>query len=61
MKLRVIAELTRSDDAVRKHVVSVGGSNTVECPASTVGLTLTDGKRTLERLPDHLLQAQTAE
>lgn len=61
MKLRVIAELTRSDDAVRKHVVSVGGSNTVECPTSTVGLTLTDGKRTLERLPDHLLQAQTAE
>ena len=61
MKWRVIAELTGSDGAVRKHVVSAGGSNTVECSPGTVGLTLADGRRTLAGLQDHLVQAQTAE
>ena len=61
MKWRVIAELTGSDGAVRKHVISAGGSNTVECSPGTVGLTLADGKRTLAGLQDHLVQAQTAE
>jgi hypothetical protein len=27
------------------HEVNAGGSNTAECPAETVGLTLADGKR----------------
>ena len=61
MKWRVMVELTGSDGAVRKHVVSAGGSNTVECSPGTVGLTLADGKRTLAGLQDHLVQAQTAE
>ena len=57
----MVVELTGSDGAVREHVVSAGGGNTVECSARTVGLTLADGKRTLAGLQDHLVQAQTAE
>ena len=50
MKWRVMVELIGSDGAVRKQVVSAGGSNMVECAARTVGLTLADGKRTLAGL-----------
>ena len=31
MKWRVMAELARSDSAVRMHEVSTGGSNPAEC------------------------------
>ena len=61
MKWRVMVELTGSDGSVCAHEVSVGGSNTAECSAATVGLTLADGKRTLAGLQDHLVQAQTEE
>jgi hypothetical protein len=61
MKWRVIVELTGSDGTVRSHEVGVGGSNTAECSAATVGLTLADGKRTLAGLQDHLVRAQTEE
>jgi hypothetical protein len=61
MKWRVMVELTGSDGTVRAHEVSAGGSNTAECSAATVGLTLADGKRTLAGLQDHLVQAQAEE
>ena len=43
MKWRVMVELTESDGTVRSHEMSTGGSNTSECSAGTVGLTLADG------------------
>lgn len=43
MKCRVMVELTCSDGALRKHLVSAGGGNTIECSPATVGLTLADG------------------
>ncbi len=61
MKWRVMVELTGSDGPVCAHEVSVGVSNTAECSAATVGLTLADGKRTLAGLRDHLVQSQTEE
>src|SRR6202790_4324190 len=61
MKWRVMVELTGSDGTVRAHEVSAGGSNTAECSAVTVGLTLADGRRTLAGLQDHLVRAQTEE
>jgi hypothetical protein len=61
MKWRVMVELIGSDGTVHAHEVNAGGSNTAECSAETVGLTLADGKRTLAGLQDHLVQAQTLE
>jgi hypothetical protein len=61
MKWRVMVELIGSDGTVHAHEVDAGGSNTAECSAETVGLTLADGKRTLAGLQDHLVQAQTQE
>ena len=61
MKWRVIFELTGSDGTVRAHEGSSGDSNTAECSAATVGLTLVDGKRMLAGLQDHLVQAPTEE
>jgi hypothetical protein len=61
MKWRVMVELIGSDGTVHAHEVNAGGSNTAECSAATVGLTLADGKRTLAGLQDHLVQAQTQE
>ena len=61
MKWRVMVELIGSDGTVRAVEVSAGGSNTAECSAATVGLTLAEGKRTLAGLQNHLVQAQTAE
>ena len=46
MKWRVIVKLTGSDGIVRLHEVSAGGTNTIECSAGTVGLTLADGRTT---------------
>jgi hypothetical protein len=48
MKWRIMVELTGSDGAVRTHEVSAGGTNTAECSAATVGLTLAEdvGART---------------
>ena len=61
MKWRVMVELTGSDGSVRVHEVSTCGSNTVECSAGAVGLTLADGKRTLAGLQDRLVRAQAEE
>ena len=61
MKWRVMVELIGSDGTVRAVEVSAGGSNTAECSAATVGLTLAEGKRTFAGLQTHLVQAQTAE
>jgi hypothetical protein len=55
MKWRVMVELIGSDGTVHAHEVNAGGSNTAECSAETVGLTLADGKRTLAGLQDHLV------
>ena len=60
MKWRVMVELIGNDGTVHAHEVNAGGSNTAECSAETVGLTLADGKRTLAGLQDHLVQAQDA-
>jgi hypothetical protein len=61
MKWRVMVALTGSDCIVRLHEASAGGTNTTECSAGTVGLTLADGKRTLAGLQDHLVRAQAEE
>jgi hypothetical protein len=61
MKWRVMVELTAGDGTVGTHEISTGGSNTAECSAATVGLTLADGKRTLAGLQQHLVQAQAEE
>jgi hypothetical protein len=61
MKWRVMVELTESDGTVRTHEVSTGGSDTAECSAATVGLTLADGKRALAGLQHHLVRAQVEE
>jgi hypothetical protein len=61
MKWRVMVELIGNDGTVHAHEVNAGGSNTAECSAETVGLTLADGKRTLAGLQDQLVQAQTQE
>jgi hypothetical protein len=61
MKWRVVVEVTGSDGTVRSHEVSAGGSNTAECSAGTVGLTLAEGKLTLAGLQDRLVKAQTEE
>jgi hypothetical protein len=58
MTWRVMVELTAIDGTVRTHELSTGGSNTAECSAATVGLTLADGKRILAGLQHHLVQAQ---
>ena len=54
MKLRVMADLTRSDGIVRLHEVSAGGTDTIEYSAGTVGLTLAE-------LQDRLVRAQADE
>jgi hypothetical protein len=59
MKWRVMVELTASDGTVRRHGISTGGSNTAECSAATVRLTLADGKRILAGLQHYLVQAQS--
>src|ERR1700748_1359606 len=59
MEWRVMVELIASDGTVRTHEISTGGSNTAECSAATVGLTLADGKRILAGLQHHLVQAQS--
>src|ERR1700704_5562017 len=61
MKWRGVMELTGSHGTVRSHEVSMGGSNTAECSAATVGLTMADGKRTLAGLQDHFVRAQAEE
>jgi hypothetical protein len=53
-----MVELTASDGTVRTHEISTGGSNTAECSAAMVGLTLADGKRILAGLQHQLVQAQ---
>jgi hypothetical protein len=45
IKWRVMVELAGSDGTVLTLEISIGGSNTVECPEATIGLTLADGKR----------------
>jgi hypothetical protein len=61
MKWRVMVGLAGSDGTVVTHEISTGGSNTAECSAATVGLSLADGKRTLAGLEDHLVRAQAEE
>jgi hypothetical protein len=61
MKWRVMVELIGSDGTLRSHEISVGGTNSIECSAATVGLSLADGERTLAAVQDHLVQAQTEE
>ena len=45
MKWRAMVELIGSDSTVHAHEVNAGGSNTAECSAETVGLTLADGSK----------------
>jgi hypothetical protein len=58
MKWRVMVELIGGDGTIRTHEISTGGSNTAECSAATVGLTLADGKRILAALQNDLVRAQ---
>jgi hypothetical protein len=59
------SEVTRHGgvDRERRHRAHApnqhGCSDTAECSASTVGLTLADGKRILADLQHHLVQAQS--
>jgi hypothetical protein len=59
MKWRVMLELIGGDGTVCTH--EVGSSNTVECSAATVGLTLAEGKRILAALQHDLVRAQAEE
>jgi hypothetical protein len=61
MKWRVMVELTWGDGTVRLHEVGSGGSNTSECSAETVGLSLADGKRMLAALQEQVVRAQAEE
>jgi hypothetical protein len=58
---RVMVELIAGDGTVCTHEIGSGGSNTTECSAATVGLTLTDGKRILAALQHDLVRAQAEE
>jgi hypothetical protein len=61
MKWRVMVELTGSDGTLSTYEIGSGGSNTAECSAATVGLTLADGKRILASLQRDLVRAQAEE
>ena len=61
MKWRVMVELTGSDGTVCTHEIGSGGHDTAECSATTVGLTLADGKRILAALQHDLVRAQAEE
>jgi hypothetical protein len=52
MKRRVVVELTGADGTVRSKEVSAGGTNTAECSARTIDLTLADGKRAFAGVQD---------
>ena len=58
MKWRVMVELIGVDGSVCTHEIGSGGSNTADCSAATVGLTLADGKRILAALQHDLVRAQ---
>ena len=51
----------RGDGTVSTYEIGSGGSNTAECSAATVGLTLADGKRILAALQHDLVRAQAEE
>src|SRR5580698_3054930 len=61
MKWRVMVELIAGDGTVCTHEIGNGGSNTAECSAATVGLTLADGKRVLASLQHDLVRGQAEE
>ena len=48
-KWRVMIELSGADGAVCMHEVSAGGSTTIANSPATIGLTMTEGKRTPAR------------
>jgi hypothetical protein len=54
MKWRVMLELIGGDGTVSTCDIGSGGSNSAECSAATVGLTLADGKRILAALQHDL-------
>jgi hypothetical protein len=56
-----MVEFIAGDGTVCTHEIGSGGSNTAECSAATVGLTLADGKRILAALQDDLVRAQAEE
>ena len=57
MTWRVMLELIGGDGTVSTYEIGGGGSNTAECSAATVGLTLADGKRILAALQHNLVRA----
>jgi hypothetical protein len=61
MKWHVMLELIGGDGTVSTYEIGSGGSNTAECSAATVGLTLADGKRILAVLQHNLVRAQAEE
>ena len=61
MKWRVMVELIGGDGSVCTHEIGSGGTNTAECSAATVGLTLADGKQILAALQHDLIRAQAEE
>ena len=58
MKWRVMVELIGGDGSVCTHEI---GSDTAECSAAAVGLTLADGKRILAALQRNLVRGQAEE
>ncbi|MBV9909195.1 MAG: hypothetical protein JOY52_16720 [Hyphomicrobiales bacterium] len=52
-------ELAGADGAVHSHEISVGGADTLDHSAETLGLTLAEGKKALAGLQRHLVQAQS--
>ena len=61
MKWHIMVELIGGDGTVSTYEIGSGGSNTAECSAATVGLTLADGKRILTSLQQDLVRGQVEE
>ncbi len=56
-----VVELTGPDGAVQMHEVSAGGGTTSQYSPEMIGLTLSEGKRTLAGLQHHLVRGQAEE
>ena len=60
MRWRVLLELTGTDGVTVMHEVSAGTRHRSDSSPATIGLTLAEGKATLEIIQHHLVQMQAA-
>ena len=58
MRWRVLLEMTGTDGVTVMHEVSAGTRHRSDSSPATIGLTLVEGKTTLEILQHHLVQMQ---